>query len=204
MPENAASSAAASFDPDLYKRALDLAARVHGPNAARGKEEQRVPGSGAPYVVHVVKVAMEVLAATEREAGFDRDLAVACALLHDAIEDSEPEVVKEEVRARIREEFGDLVLSGVEALTKDLALPKHERMTDCLRRIQDSPREVWLVKLADRITNLEPPPEEWSLDKRRRYLEEANEILAALGAASDGLRRRFENKLVEYEQYCRG
>jgi (p)ppGpp synthase/HD superfamily hydrolase len=102
--------------------------------------------------------------------------------------------VKEEVRARIREEFGDRVVSGVDALTKDPALPKHERMKDSLRRIQDSPREVWLVKLADRITNLDPPPEEWSLDKRRRYLEEANEILATLGAASDGLRRRFENK----------
>ena len=46
-----------SFDQDRYKKALDFAARVH--------RDQFVPGSGAPYVVHLVKVAMEVMVATE-------------------------------------------------------------------------------------------------------------------------------------------
>jgi hypothetical protein len=44
-----------AFDPDLYERALELAARAHG--------DQQVPGSGLPYVVHVVKVATELPAA---------------------------------------------------------------------------------------------------------------------------------------------
>src|SRR4051794_8206536 len=48
-----------TFDRDLFARALDFAARVHG--------GQKVPGSKFPYVVHVAKVAMEVLAATEGE-----------------------------------------------------------------------------------------------------------------------------------------
>jgi hypothetical protein len=59
------------------------------------------------------------------------------------------------------------------------------------------------VKLADRITNLEPPPPHWTLEKRRGYLQEAKVILEALGDASPSLRRRFEQKVVEYDQYCR-
>ncbi len=71
------------IDHEVYKRAGDFAARAHG--------DQKVPGSGFPYVVHASKVAMEVLAATEDEPELDRDFAVACALLHDTVEDSEPE-----------------------------------------------------------------------------------------------------------------
>jgi (p)ppGpp synthase/HD superfamily hydrolase len=136
-----------------------------------------------PYVAHVVKVAMEVLAATQGEAGLDRNLAVACALLHDTVEDS-PELKRPGVRARICKEFGAAVLAGVDALAKNDELPKSERMSDSLRRVKEQPRDVWLVKLADRITNLEPPPREWTLDKRRRYLEEAKVILKELGDAS--------------------
>ena len=75
-------------------------------------------------------------------------------------------------------------------------------MADALRRIALQPREVWLVKLADRITNLEPPPPQWSLEKRRAYRDEAAVILATLRAAHAGLAARFEVKLREYEQYC--
>ena len=63
------------LDPQVYKRAIDFAAKAHG--------DQKVPGNGFPYVVHVAKVAMEVISATERDLEADRDLAVACALLHD-------------------------------------------------------------------------------------------------------------------------
>lgn len=186
------------FDHELYKRALDFAARAHG--------DQRVPGSGYPYVVHVAKVAMEVIAATETEGGLDRDLAITCALLHDTVEDAEPRVDPETGadRARtdwlfiIRTEFGDSVAAGVSALTKDARLPKSERMADSLRRLQQQPRAVQIVKLADRITNLEPAPSSWSREKRSAYFEEAKEILAALGGASACLAARLRRKLFEY------
>jgi len=41
-----------------------------------------------------------------------------------------------------------------------------------------------LVKLADAITNLQPPPVHWSREKRARYREEAIEIYSALKDAS--------------------
>jgi (p)ppGpp synthase/HD superfamily hydrolase len=183
-----------SFEQDLFKRALDFAAGSHGP--------QTVPGSGFPYVVHVTKVAMEVIAATEGESSSDRNLAVACALLHDTVEDAQEEA-REEVASRIMASFGPAVAAGVLALTKDERLPKGLQMASSLRAIKEQPRSVWLVKLADRITNLEPPPAAWSLEKRRAYLDEAKTILDALGSASAMLRKRFEAKLAEYEPYCR-
>ncbi len=173
------------WNQDLFKRALDFAAQHHG--------SQKVPGSGHPYVVHVTKVATEVLHAIGDDPTFDVDLAMACALLHDVIEDAG--VIPEDVAAA----FGQATADGVRALTKDITLPKERRMPDSLERIVKQPKEVWLVKLADRITNLEPAPAHWSLEKRRAYRDEAVIIIETLRAAHAGLAARFEVKLREYE-----
>jgi (p)ppGpp synthase/HD superfamily hydrolase len=175
------------WDQDLFKRALDFAARAHG--------TQAVPGSGFPYVVHVTKVATEVVLACQ-DGGLEPNLALACALLHDTLEDAET------TDAALEREFGASVALGVRALTKDPALPKAERMADCLKRIRHQPREVWAVKLADRITNLEPPPPAWSLDRRRAYLAEAGVILEALRGASPALEARLLTKAALYERHC--
>jgi len=180
------------FDQELFKRALDFAASVHG--------DQRVPGSGFPYVVHVTKVAMEVLASTEGAPAADRDLAVACALLHDTVEDCQPDV-RADVRRRLLVEFGRAVAEGVEALTKDPRLPKAEAMADSLRRLLAQPATVRLVKLADRITNLEPPPADWSAEKRRSYRDEANVILTELAGCSPALEERLRLKIEAYARY---
>jgi (p)ppGpp synthase/HD superfamily hydrolase len=141
------------WDQDSYKRALDFAAKAHG--------AQQVPGSGFPYVVHLAKVAAEVMRACDEER-LDGSLSVTCALLHDTIEDAGV------TRAQIEEAFGPRVAAGVDALTKRDALSKEERMRDSLDRIRAQGREVAMVKLADRITNLEPPPPHWTLEKRAR------------------------------------
>ncbi len=176
------------WNQDLFKRALDFAARAHG--------EQKVPGTGAPYVVHVTKVATEVLWASQTDV-LDVELAMACALLHDTIEDAGVS------RQTLERDFGPEVAQGVAALTKDDSLPKAERMADSLRRIRLEPRAIWAVKLADRITNLEPPPATWSREKRQAYLAEAREILKALRGASPALEGRLADKAQAYEVHCR-
>jgi len=57
-------------------------------------------------------------------------------------------------------------------------------MPDSLRRIQTQPPEVWVVKMADRITNLQPPPVSWSRDKIAAYRAQAGVILRELAPAS--------------------
>lgn len=171
------------WDPDLYARALDFAARAHG--------DQRDPGNGFPYLAHLCKVAAEVMRVAE--PGLDMDLAVACAVLHDCVEDAG--VAVEELGAR----FGPRVAQGVLALSKDERLPKAERMADSLRRLRAQPREVQLVKLADRTTNLEYPPHYWSPERRQAYLDEAGIILEALGSAHPGLARRLAQRMEQYK-----
>jgi (p)ppGpp synthase/HD superfamily hydrolase len=171
-----------AFDPEVYVRALRFAADKH--------RDQRVPGTELPYVVHVVSVAAEVIAAlgeVERP-----ELAIACALLHDTVEDTGTGLDE------IAGAFGADVAAGVAALTKDAQLPKGERMADSLRRIREQPREVWCVKLADRITNLAPPPVGWTREKCRAYRDEAGEIVAALGDASPTLAARLRARIAAY------
>jgi len=180
---------AARFSPDLYLKALHFAADAHG--------AQTVPGSTRPYLVHVCSVAAEVIAALEVEAHDRPDLAVTCALLHDVAEDTPVGL------DRIEAEFGADVAAGVSALTKDSSKPKDEQMADSLARIRTQPREIWMVKLADRITNLQPPPAHWPAEKCARYRVEAEKILLALGEASDVLSGRFRHRLAEYQRFER-
>jgi guanosine-3',5'-bis(diphosphate) 3'-pyrophosphohydrolase len=175
------------WNPDVYGDALRFAATRHG--------AQTVPGSGHPYVVHLTTVAAEVLAALARERFAQPDLAVQCALLHDTVEDTA--TTRDEIVAH----FGEAVADGVTALSKDDTLPKEAQMADSLRRIHTQPMEVWIVKLADRITNLQPPPHHWTLEKRRGYHAQAGEILAALAPASLYLADRLAAKMSEYERW---
>jgi len=172
------------WDADAYKRALDFAARAHA--------KQTMQGSDLPYVVHLTKVAQEVMRASAEEPSIDATLAVTCALLHDCIEDAG--VTKEQLAAQ----FGPKVADGVEALTKRESVPKGERMRDSLERIAAQPREIAMVKLADRITNLEPAPAHWSPEKRAAYREEAKQILAALQGRCAWLEARLAQKIAEY------
>jgi (p)ppGpp synthase/HD superfamily hydrolase len=173
------------WSQEKYIKALRYAAEAHN--------GQTVPGSDLPYVVHVTMVAMEVIAALAHEDGLDGDLAVQCALLHDVIEDAGVSYEK------LAAEFGKDVAEGVLALSKNNILKsKQEKMTDSLARIEQQRREIWMVKLADRITNLQPPPGHWSAEKIRQYCEEAAEILTALGDASKFLSERLGEKLQVY------
>jgi (p)ppGpp synthase/HD superfamily hydrolase len=54
------------------------------------------------------------------------------------------------------------------------------------------------VKLADRITNLAPPPAHWDAARISRYREEARQILDALGPAHEPLAQRLSRRIAEY------
>lgn len=174
------------WDPDSYVRALNFASAAHA--------EQLLKGSREPYLRHVTTVAAEVMAAISARGGIEQaDLAVSCALLHDTVEDTG--CTLEELRST----FGGAVAEGVAALTKNAALPdKPARMRDSLDRIRLQPPAVWMVKLADRITNLQPPPAHWDRAKIAHYREEAKSIHAALHTACPVLGPRLQSKIERY------
>lgn len=153
---------------------------------------QKLPGSDLPYIVHVGAVAMEILVAHQHSAFRQPIVALQCALLHDVLEDTAT------AEAELLKTFGPEVTAGVRALTKDSSLPKHESMRDSLRRIQMQPFEIWAVKLADRITNLAPPPSHWSAEKNAGYRAEAQLIFDELKDAHSGLAARLAIRIARY------
>jgi (p)ppGpp synthase/HD superfamily hydrolase len=172
------------WSQDTYMMAYLFAAEAH--------LGQRWPGSELPYLAHVGLVSIEVIAALAAEPVRDGDLAVQCALLHDVIEDTGVTYTV------VEERFGKQVAAGVQALSKDPALPHAEQMADSLRRIRLQPHEVWMVKLADRIANLQSVPAHWSAAKIAAYRSEAEQIYAVLGGASPFLADRLRAKIAAY------
>jgi (p)ppGpp synthase/HD superfamily hydrolase len=177
----------ASWSPEIYITAYRFAAQAH--------HGQWVPGTNLPYLMHFSFVCMEIMTALTIEPGHDGDLAIQCALLHDVIEDTN--TTYEQVQAT----FGKRLADGVLALSKDKAVEKSQQMADCLRRIRLQPPEVGMVKLADRITNLQPPPAHWTPEKIKRYRAEALEIYSALKDTSPVLATRLALKIESYTAF---
>lgn len=175
------------WSPDRYLAALHFAADRHA--------DQRVPGSDRPYLVHVVAVAAEVMRGHALAPLPDPDLAIACALLHDVVEDTATS------EAEVAAAFGAEVAAGVAALSKDPALPKDQQLDDSLARIRTCSPEVWAVKLADRITNLQEPPPHWSAAKRVSYRADAERILTALADGHAPLAARLRERIDAYGRF---
>lgn len=173
----------------LYQEAIKFAAAKHL------KMEQKVPGTDLPYVVHLSNVAMEILIAGSNTPDFNLAFAVQVALLHDTIEDTETDFQE------IENKFGIEIANAVSALTKNIELPKDQQMHYSLMRIKKLPSEVWAVKLADRITNLQEPPKHWDTSKKIAYQKEALHILHHLKDANKHLEQRLKEKITDYEQY---
>jgi (p)ppGpp synthase/HD superfamily hydrolase len=177
-----------AWSQSAYLKAYRFAADAH--------KGQEFPGTDLPYIMHISFVSMEIIAALNYEKDRDGDLAVQCALLHDVIEDTDVDYDE------VKEKFGEEVADGVLALSKKDTIAKDKRMLDSLKRIKHQPHEVWMVKMADRITNLAKPPHYWGREKISRYRDEAVEIYNELSEASDYLSRRLIWKIHEYGKYC--
>jgi (p)ppGpp synthase/HD superfamily hydrolase len=182
------------WSQDKYIKAWNYASAVHN--------GQLVPGTDIPYINHIGLVAMEAMAAIVHNTKITPnpinkpDLLVLCAILHDAIEDTNS------TYGEINHHFGNDVANGVLALSKNQKLPsKQAQMQDSLARIKTQPQEIWMVKLADRITNLQSPPNHWHQEKINNYRIEAEIILAELGEANYYLAQRLRTKIEEYRQY---
>lgn len=176
------------WNPDRYLSAWRFAAWAH--------LGQTAPGSPLPYLTHIGGVAMEVMSAIAASPVDRPDLAVLCALLHDVLEDTQA------AYSTLVSEFGKDVADGVSALTKNpSAGDKTRQMEDSLDRLLAQPVEVRLVKLADRIVNLGPPPAYWSREKIARYRLEARRIHERIGNAHPVLGPRLDQKIMEYRRF---
>lgn len=177
---------------DELQTTWQLVSRLHDGQKYGGPKE----GEKIEYINHIGSVTFEVLKAIEQTPDMNASLAISCALLHDSIEDT-PFSYEE-----VKELFGAEVADGVMALTKNDALKgKDEKMTDSLTRIKAQPKDVWAVKLADRICNLYAPPYYWNKSKKLAYIEEAKLILSELKDGNAYLAKRLEDKIENYNSF---
>ena len=171
----------------LYQKAIRFAGEKHA--------SQKMPASEANYLVHLANVAMEVMIAAEHLAEFDVKFAVQVALLHDVLEDTDLSY------SELQRAFSDDIAEAVRALSKDESLPADQQIPDSLRRIKKFRKEVWAVKLSDRISNMQEPPKSWSVEKTKKYHQVAKLILKELDGGNSYLEQRLKTKIDNYKQY---
>jgi (p)ppGpp synthase/HD superfamily hydrolase len=135
-------------------RALDFAAERHSAQRRKGPD-------AAPYVNHLIEVAMLVASVADVD---DVDVLIAAAL-HDVLEDTPT------TAAEVEQLFGKRVLDLVLALSDDKSIPRPRRRQITLEQLPDAERLVKIIKLADLSSNIKLLPGSWTRDRQREYLE---------------------------------
>jgi len=144
-----------------------------------------------PYTTHLYKV-VECLHKIY-DGSFNLDFASSVGWLHDVVEDT-PITMND-----LHVLFPNQICMGVSALTKNKKLSKYEQMIDSIDRITKQPKEVALVKMADRIANLSNPHLCWSIEKKQYYLNEASLILSRLAFSGRKMAQQLEIAIKNYE-----
>jgi (p)ppGpp synthase/HD superfamily hydrolase len=130
---------------DLVKEALAMAQRAHAGQLRRGSD-------GRPFIDHPVAVAELLVDEHQSEE------VIAAALLHDVVEKSDTDL------DTVRERFGDVVATLVEAMTEDESIPAYEdRKEEHRRRIADSEPAALAIFAADKLTNVRMLREAYAL-----------------------------------------
>jgi GTP diphosphokinase / guanosine-3',5'-bis(diphosphate) 3'-diphosphatase len=148
-------------DVEFLRRAFEMSRKIH---------EGQLRDEGTPYFIHPYRVALYMAEVMK----MDSEKILATALLHDTLEDND-EVTYGELEAN----FGPDVAACVNILTKPKVTQKRTQpMRDMIYhdRLMQAPRNVILVKIADRLDNiryLHLVPDE---TKRRKYASETRKI----------------------------
>lgn len=168
-----------SIDLSLVMRATKYAAEQH-----RGQSRKDVDNT--PYINHPLALA-SLLA---DYAGVTDTNVIAAALLHDTVEDTSSTIDD------IEELFGSKICSIVREVTDDKSLSAPERKRLQIEHAGKISTEAKLVKLADKISNLqdmlERPPVDWSLQRKREYFDWAKAVIDQLRGTNEKLEKLFD------------
>ena len=166
---------------NAVSEAIEFARAAHG--------DQQRP-TGVPYLEHLLE-ALEALVRGARVT--DVDLLCA-AVLHDVVEDTE--VTSDDLEKR----FGPRVAELVGWVTIPPAGPGQDKSAvkeAALRRLGWAPRDAVLVKLADRLSNVQTLR---NLDpgRQRRYYDQTVRFIVPLAAADPWFERWYAGWLAAH------
>ena len=178
-------------DKKLIKKAFDLA------NLAHQKIKRK---SGEPYIIHPISVAKIV----SKDIGLGAT-AIACALLHDVVEDTDVSL------EFIEKEFGKNIAKIIDGLTKisELIDANKSKQAENFRKMLltlSNDINVILIKIADRLDNMRSL-EYLEERKRKKIASETLYIYAPLAHRLGlySIKTELEDlglKYTEYDDYC--
>ena len=119
----------------MVDRAIEFASKAH--------EGQFRKGTKRPYIVHPIEVGDIVASMTRDEE------VISAAILHDTIEDCQG--ITREI---LDEEFTPRVASMVAQESEDKSRTWMERKGATIRRLKDADREIQIIGLADKLSNM--------------------------------------------------
>jgi len=158
--------------------------------ADKHRNQRRKDHEASPYINHPIALA-NVLA----QAGVTDATVLAAALLHDTIEDTDT------TAAELEQVFGAEIAAIVVEVTDDKALPKAERKQLQIKHAAHISANAKLVKLADKICNLQDiivsPPLDWSLERKCEYFDWAKQVVDQMRGVHTELERLFD---IQYAQ----
>jgi len=154
--------------------------------ADKHRGQSRKDANNTPYINHPIALANLLT----NHAGISDVNVIAAAILHDTVEDTDATVDD------IEELFGRTVRDIVIEVTDDKSLPSPERKRLQIEHAGSLSHEAKLVKLADKISNLQDiissPPVRWSLERKREYFDWAKAVVDQLRGANEKLENLFD------------
>jgi GTP diphosphokinase / guanosine-3',5'-bis(diphosphate) 3'-diphosphatase len=176
--------------PSLTKSDISVLVSATAFAAEKHRDQRRKDADASPYINHPIALANVIV----NEAGVIDIPAIAAALLHDTVEDTD--TTAEELRRL----FGDEITALVLEVTDDKSLPKADRKRLQIEHAPHLSPRARLVKLADKICNLRDirctPPADWSLERRREYLDWSRRVVDGLRGAHSGLEALFDTEVA--------
>jgi (p)ppGpp synthase/HD superfamily hydrolase len=173
----------------LVSRAWYFAAQRHTSQKRKGKAQE-------PYVNHLAEVAELVATAT---GGLDANL-VAAAVLHDTVEDTAT------LPAELASDFNSDIASLVMEVTDDKSLDKAARKKLQVELAETKSKRAKFIKLADKTSNLrslvKSPPDDWSIQRRREYLDWALDVAKGLRGTDVWLEAQFDEAAEQLAASC--
>ena len=163
--------------------------------AARAHEGQFRKGTRRPYIVHPREVAEIVSTMTDDEE------IISAALLHDTIEDCAGVT-----REMLEQRFGTRVAEMVAQESEDKSLTWEERKGETIRRLGEAPREVQMIGLADKLSNMRDIDRDYPIVGEELWnrfrMKDKNTIGWYYKGVRDALQEGFCG-VAAYEEYCR-
>lgn len=170
----------------MFEEAVQFATKAH--------EGQIRKGTKKPYIVHPLEVADIVATMTSDEE------ILSAAVLHDTIEDCAG--VTEEI---LRAHFGERVASLVAGESEDKSKSWEERKGTTIRRLKEEPRELQMIALADKLSNMRDIDRDYPVMGESLWMQFRMHSKHAIGwyykGVMESLQEQFQD-VPAFQEYC--